>query len=363
MLDFTSALYLGLEHASWELEPWSALTQGRPAALSEAREARGLAAGLADLMGCESGVLMPSTLHLFWDLFGVLARQSVGVLLDDAAYPIMRWGLQRVVATGAPVRLFSHRDPSSLARQTKALLASGRRPVIVTDGVCLSCGRVAPLRRYLHLLERHDGWLVVDDTQALGLLGAGGGGSLCWSGQRSPRALIGASLAKAFGAPLAVLTGSAERIRELVTQSETRVHSSPPCAAVIRAGQRALELNASVGDELRRRLSELLARFRHRLRQMGLKVLDHPLPVQTLQLPANLPSSAFYRALLARGIQSVLHKSPHDGTAGVSFIITAAHSAADIDHASSVVAELLREFGIVRSMREWPPSLSEIRGT
>jgi len=175
--------------------------------------------------------------------------------------------------------------------------------------------------------------------------------------------LIGASLAKAFGAPLAVLAGSAERIREFMTQSETRVHTSPPCTAVVRAGQRALELNTNFGDQVRRGLADVIGRFQHRLRQGGLSVVGHPLPVQTLQLPAHVSSSAFYRALLSRGIQSVLHKSPHDDAARVSFIITAAHSAADIDHATSVVAELVREFGIARTVPEWPPSLSAIRGT
>ena len=72
MLDFTSALYLGLRHPSASLPPWDALTIGRPAALAEPPDAEAVAAEIASLQGCEAATLLPSTLHLFWDLFRVL---------------------------------------------------------------------------------------------------------------------------------------------------------------------------------------------------------------------------------------------------------------------------------------------------
>jgi hypothetical protein len=60
--------------------------------------------------------------------------------------------------------------------------------------------------------------LVIDDTQALGILGhspgphapygKGGGGSLQWAGIGGPDVLVVSSLAKGFGAPVAVLAGS-----------------------------------------------------------------------------------------------------------------------------------------------------------
>ena len=52
MLDFTSALYLGLRHPSAALTPWPALSSGRPAALAEHRGAEDVAASLAGLAGC-----------------------------------------------------------------------------------------------------------------------------------------------------------------------------------------------------------------------------------------------------------------------------------------------------------------------
>ena len=45
--------------------------------------------------------------------------------------------------------------------------------------------------------------------------------------------VVGASLAKAFGAPLAMLAGSAAVVGEFERQSATRVHCSPPSVAAV----------------------------------------------------------------------------------------------------------------------------------
>ena len=68
MLDFTSALYLGLRHPSPSLRPWPGLTTGKPAALQPAPGSAAIAGEFAALVGCERATPAASTLHLFWDL-------------------------------------------------------------------------------------------------------------------------------------------------------------------------------------------------------------------------------------------------------------------------------------------------------
>ncbi|HEY6320948.1 MAG TPA: aminotransferase class I/II-fold pyridoxal phosphate-dependent enzyme, partial [Thermoanaerobaculia bacterium] len=243
MPGFTSALYLGLGHAHAALRPWQKLTSGMPAALAPPEGARAVAGALAGLAGLEAAVLGTSTLHLFWDLFGQVRRWPVRILADASLYPVGRWGIERAAAAGVEVETFPHQDAVALARQ----LARGdgwpqrRAPVVVTDGLCMDCGRVAPLGRYLPLVEARGGWLVLDDSQALGLLGSGpgpgrpygcgGSGSPAFLGIASPRLLTLSSLAKSFGAPLAMLGGPREAVRRFARQSETRVYSSPPAVA------------------------------------------------------------------------------------------------------------------------------------
>src|SRR5262245_34149044 len=116
MADFTSALYLGLQHASAELPGWPALTLGRPAALVEPPGAIEAAAALARLQGTAAATLLPSTFHLFWDLLRQLAQRARAALLVDAgAYPILHWAAEGAAAVGARVQRFAHHDPAVLA--------------------------------------------------------------------------------------------------------------------------------------------------------------------------------------------------------------------------------------------------------
>lgn len=355
MLDFTSALYLGLRHPSRSLLPWSSLTTGAPAALVDQSEAVGVARDLAALMGCEQGALSPSTLHLFWDLFGLLAKKKVALFMDSGVYPIVRWGIERGAALGAPVKSFPHHDVKALRRALRGHPPRRGRPIVVTDAFCPGCGGPAPLAAYLESARAFGGWLILDDTQALGIFGRspgsgapygqGGGGMLRRSNIGGPDVLVVSSLAKGFGVPLAVLAGSRDTLGWFEEESETRVHCSPPSAAVIRAGQRALRINRDDGDNLRFHLADLVRRFRSGLQQLGITAQGGLFPVQTL---ARLPGSSapkLHDGLLRQGIRAVLHQASNSRKACISFLITAGHGFADIDQAVEVIGEVVSTVG------------------
>lgn len=350
MLDFTSALYLGLHHPSSSLGTWEALTLGRPAALQEPPEFDAVAAQLARLQGCEAATLLPSTLHLFWDLFRVLGRERIALLCDSAMYPIARWGVERAAAMGVPVKAFPHHDAEALVRLARLAAERNRRPVVVTDGYCPSCGKAAPIHAYGEIARRCNGYLVLDDTQGLGILGEspsltnpygdGGGGSLRWHRTFGPHILVGASLAKGFGVPVAVLAASQRWIDRFREESETRVHCSPPSVAVIHAAQRALEINRQHGDMLRRRLSYLVARLKHRLARAGLKPIGQlPFPAQSF-LSARWPVPIAYRLLLGGGVKAVVTRACH-AVEALTFLVTARHRLTEIKAVGRIAAEAM----------------------
>ena len=272
---------------------------------------------------------MPSTLHLFWDLFGMLGKQPVSIYLDEGAYPIARWGAERAAACGVAVRRFRHHDPDSLLAQIAGQARSRKRPVVVADGFCPACGGPAPIGDYLDIVRRFGGLLVLDDTQALGILGEepgahapygnGGGGVLRWSGHFGPDILVGASLAKGFGVPVAALAGSELMLRRFATLSDTRVHCSPPSAALISAAERALAINEGQGDRLRSRLLRLVGGFRKRLRQIGLSACSGFFPVQTLKPMPRVDAVQLHERLLGLGIRTVLHRARNGQGPRLSF--------------------------------------------
>lgn len=358
MAGFTSALYLGLAHGSGDLRPWPRLTAGAPAALVPPAGSRSVARRLALLVGTEAATLGVSTLHLFWDLFGQLRRRPVRILADRHLYPVGCWGIERAAAAGVPASSFAHLDAEALSRQLESV-ESGRRlrpslrPIIVTDGLCPDCGRVPPLDFYLALAERHDGWLLVDDSQSLGLLGRnpgpglpyglGGGGSPAFRGITSPRLLLVSSLAKSFGAPLAMLAGSKEAVRSFLEDSETLVYSSPPSVAAIRAAEAGLAVNREQGDDLRAQLAERVDRFRRRLREIGLASGGGLSPVQNLEIPAGLDPVALWRRLQTSGVHAVLRQGRCRPASFLTFLLRADQAPAEIHRAVEILFRTVKE--------------------
>lgn len=349
MLDFTSALYLGMGHASASLGSWRALTLGRPAALEEPPGAQNLAHELAELMGADAGLLYPSTLHLFRDAFQIAAPSSALLLFDAAAYPIARWGAERNELAGTPVETFPHHDVEVLERRARKARRTGQRPVIVTDGLCASCGRVAPLPALARIAADAGGQLVLDDTQAVGVLGetptpetplgTAGGGSLRWFGLHSSNIICGASLAKAFGSPLAVLAGSSGFVKRAMGDGETRIHTSPPSVADILAAKHALLISAARGDALRARIVQLVERLWAGARRLGLQLRSLlPVPMQTIAMPSVQAARTAMAALDASGIRALITRSCRHKEPGLTVLITARHSPADIDRLVAALA-------------------------
>ena len=158
------------------------------------------------------------------------------------------------------VRRFPHYDTAAACELIEQDDRSGSRPVIVADGFCPSCGssradRAVPAMRGGARRQagarRYPGARPARRDGPRHAHGDGGGGSLRWRGVSSPDVIVGASLAKALGVPMAVLSGSEPVIRRFEQQSETRVHCSPPSLASLRAAEHALALNRRHGDDRR----------------------------------------------------------------------------------------------------------------
>ena len=353
MVDFTSSLYLDMRHPSRTIGAWPQLTTGKPAALEPPAHAATLARALARLTGCDSAVLLPSTLHLFFDLFEMMRHDGISLHIDSGAYPIARWAAQRASALGVPIRVFRHFDHDDARVSVGEAAATGLRPVIVTDGFCPSCSRSAPLREYLRSVAHAGGRLVIDDTQSVGIWGAqptprnpygqGGGGSLRLYDIRSTRVVMGASLAKGFGAPVAVLAGGAALINRFERCSGTRAHASPPSAAVLQAAARALSLNARHGDERRRRLAALVHGFQSRIGATCVAVPQSLFPVQGLIAPRGADPGRVQRCLATQGVETAVVQGCDGRHDRLTFVLGLRHTPADLSRAAAALARALKK--------------------
>lgn len=356
MLDFTSALYL--RPPTFTVPAGLALTTGRPAALQEPGWHRRIAELVAQRQGLETGLLAPSTLHLFWDVLA-LAPPAAAIFIDQAMYPIGHWGAARATLRGLPVVSFNADNLSALRRQLHIYRQQGQIPWLLTDGWRLTQEGPAPLSHYQELLRPdRRSVLLLDDTQAFGIVGAkataqqplgqGGGGSLAYLDLQGSGILCISSLAKGLGVPVAVLTGSRKWVARFARLGTTRVHSSPVSNWHAWAAGQALQQDAAgAGDAARQQLAERISEFRIALKEAGWKPVGGWFPVQKLTLPTSVAALGLHSHLERQGIRALLTANAQRPTVPqVTFCLRADHSAVDIAYLIKVLLIWARQNGL-----------------
>lgn len=353
---FASSCYLGLDFGPWLAEQAkgtgeTAFGLGLPRGLAADDSTLALEAALAVLTGRPRVVLARSTLHAVVDLVPGLAGEGGLVVQDERAYPISRMAVDCAVGRGATRVVVRHGDPAAVRC---ALAGCPRRPAaVVCDSLTLP-GELAPLRDLAAVCAEYGATLVVDDTQAIGLLGrrdpaspspygVGGGGALLHLGVRAPHVVQVASLAKALGVPIALLAGDDRLLQRYGHRAELPWAGSPPDPLTVAAARYAVDLNASSGEGLRRQLAATVGEFRRKAGTTGLGSF----PVQSWYVPTPRHARRVEMALLRAGVWAVrLDAAPErPGAAAVRFFLSAAHRGPVLDralHAITTVRGSLR---------------------
>lgn len=344
--DFDSSLYLGLRHSSDALPRWQQLTTGAPVVLGPTAGTTEMEARLRRRLDVEVAFTTASTLHALADIRAVYGDHRV--VLDEFSYPVAD------LVTGPRPARFRHRVPGDLARCLELL---DEPAVVIVDGWCTVCGRPAPIREYARIVRRCEGLLVVDDTQAWGVIGRGtmprrpvaadGDGSVVGSRlSRHPAIVTVASAAKAYGVPIAVVAGPTHVVERLRVEGPTRIHCSQPSGAHLAALASALDVDDRCGHLLRRRLHRLTRRLVASLQAIPIHVRSGGFPVVGLDLSGRADVHRIRDLLQRSGVQTVVVRG-HDRPL-LTFIVRADHRPADIDHAGRCVRELLGETERIR---------------
>ena len=335
--DFTSAGFLGYHHPWRSLGNWSRLTTGRPATLDEPPDHPRLAARLAALQGADAGLLARSSLHALLDVLVTTTSEGGAVVLDECVYPIGRWAAAIAGSSGTTIVPFRHHDAASASRALRAL-GRRRRTVILTDGWCPGCMQPSPLPELLAAARRRGSLLIVDDSLAAGvlgtrqaatdLLGRGGGGTPSWLGTGHPDLVWVASTAKAWGAPLAVVTGPAGVVSRIRSRGPARLHASPPGSADVVALTRALGDRSA--EARRAALSRNVCRIRDGFGAAGLALVGRPFPMVSLDLAA-AESVELHRRLRRAGIRTLLVERRCARRPAVSLCVRADHRQDEVE--------------------------------
>lgn len=287
---------------------------------------RDLETTAAAYCGTEDAVYLPSGY-----LIGAAALQSCEtsnsvLFLDEGAHFSL---VDAARLSTRDVVTFRHCDPESLAEMLHQALPPRMYPIVVTDGVFGTTGRIAPLDEYATIIAAYGGRLVVDEAHSFGVLGTNGRGAAEHLGVESI-ATTAATLSKAFCAQGAIIGCShqgAERLRRLPPLRAANA-GSPISAAVAAAALRYMQAHPG----RRERLNGLASYLRKRLKQVGIEVGDSPAPIVAFRIADRAMMESIQRELLEKGIYILLSNYIGAGTNGIlRCAVFADHCEPDLD--------------------------------
>jgi len=200
-------------------------------------------------------------------------------------------------------KIYAHASAGDLQEKLEADRGAGYRfGFVATDGVFSMEGDLAPLPALIETASRHGQILFVDDSHAIGVIGATGRGTPEALGVHGKIDVLSGTLGKAMGgAAGGYVTGRKDLISFLRQKSRpyTFSNSLPPAIAVA-----AIEAFSMLEEDrsLVERLRSNTEYFRKHIRQLGFKILDGSHPIVPIMLGEASTAMDMSNALLEAGV-------------------------------------------------------------
>ncbi len=302
-------------------------------------------AAVARFLRKEDAILYTSCFDANGGLFETLLNEEDTVLSDELNHASIIDGVRLCKA-----KRFRYRH-SDMAELEKGLqeAKNNRVRLIATDGVFSMDGDMARLPDICALADRYDAVVMVDDSHATGVLGAGGRGTPEHLGVLDRIDLITSTLGKALGGAVGgFTTGRAEVVELLRQRSRPYLFSNSVPPPVAYAALTAVDLIAG-SAALRDRLHANARQLRQALEGAGFKIKPGQHPILPVMLGDAALATKMADRLLERGIYVVGFSYPvvPQGQARIRIQLSAAHAPEQLDRAVKAFTEVGKELGIL----------------
>jgi glycine C-acetyltransferase len=304
-----------------------------------------LEAAISRFLGTQDTILYSSCFDANTGLFETILDEQDVVISDALNHASIIDGIRLCRAR----RLrYANNDLGEL-EQRLAESSDARHRLVATDGVFSMDGVVADLPGICDLAERHDALVMVDDSHAVGLVGATGRGTPELTGTARRVDLVTGTLGKALGGASGGYTsGPAEIVAWLRQRSRPYLFSNSLAPAIAATTLRALAL-VDEQPALRTRLDRNAARFRAAMTEAGFTLAGAGHPIVPVMLGDAKVAGEMADRLLAAGVYVIAFSYPvvPIGAARIRTQMSAAHTDEQIDLAVAAFVAAGRAMGIV----------------
>jgi glycine C-acetyltransferase len=307
-----------------------------------------LEARLSTFLGMEDTILYGSCFDANGGLFETLLDEQDAVISDALNHASIIDGVRLCKAKRFR---YNNNDMADLEAKLKEADAAGvRYKLIATDGVFSMDGIIANLKGVCDLADKYHALVMVDDSHAVGFMGAGGRGSHEFRGVMGRVDILTGTLGKALGGASGGYTAARKEIVEWLRQrSRPYLFSNTLAPTIAATSIQVLDL-LEKDDSLRKKVHENSRRFRAGMQQLGFTLggADHPI------IPVMLGDAKLAKTmadeLLKEGIYVIGFSFPvvPKDQARIRTQMSAAHEPAHIDKAVSAFAKVGKQLGVIK---------------
>ncbi|MDO2933134.1 glycine C-acetyltransferase [Paeniglutamicibacter sulfureus] len=294
-----------------------------------------LEAEVSKFLGTEDTILFGSCFDANGGVFESLFGKEDAIISDALNHASIIDGIR--LSKAARFR-YANQDMADLETQLQAAAAlndgkGARRTIIVTDGVFSMDGYLAPLAAICDLADKYGALVMVDDSHAVGFMGATGAGTPEHAGVSDRVDIYTGTFGKALGgASGGYVSGRGEIVAMLRQKARPYLFSNSLAPAIVAATLKALELVEGSG-ELREKLFENAALFRRRMTEEGFELLEGEHAIIPVMFGDAVKAAEVAGKMLEHGVFVTAFSFPvvPKGAARIRVQLSAAHSAEDIE--------------------------------
>ncbi len=306
---------------------------------------RDLEVRLARFLAKDDSILFSSCFDANTGFFEALLGPDDAVISDQLNHASIIDGVRLCKARRFRYANNDMADLEAKLRQTHDM----RHRVIVSDGVFSMDGYIADLPGICALAEAYDALVMVDDSHAVGFMGARGAGTPEYCDVEAGVHILSGTFGKALGGASGGYVAGPQPIIDLLRQrARPYLFSNSLAPSIVAATLEALDM-VSTGGDLRAKLFDNAAYFRARMADAGFTLAPGEHPIVPIMIGDAQGAQALAAALEARGIFVTAFSYPvvPKGRARIRTQLSAAHSREQLDKAVTAFIDAGKTLGLL----------------
>ena len=305
-----------------------------------------LEARISKFVGMDDAILYSSCFDANGGLFETLLTKEDAVISDELNHASIIDGVR--LCKAMRYRYKNNNMEDLRAQLVAAKEAGAKKILIATDGVFSMDGYIANLPAICDLADEFDALVMVDESHAVGFMGAHGKGTPEYHNVMDRIDILTGTFGKALGGASGGYTAARQPIVDLLRQrSRPYLFSNTVAPAICAATIRTIEL-LEESTALRDKGHENARYFRAEMEKLGFDLLPGEHPIVPVMLYDPKVAHEFARRMLEKGVYVVAFCYPvvPKGKDRIRTQISAGHTKEDIDFAVKAFGEVKKEMGL-----------------